>query len=90
MDADEIGLLCRVRWAPGKGINTCPQLGKGKWLDEVVVATGIKSFHPVTDTIHGRQKDDGRINTGGAQAPDNTEPVKTGQTPIRKQQIILV
>src|SRR5579875_3596591 len=75
------------RRAAQQGPDPRDQLGKGKGLDQIIVAAGIETRYPIVDPSERRQKQDRSPVAGGAQRLDNGKAVETRQHPIDDQKV---
>ena len=64
------------------------ELVKRKGLDEVVVRAGVKSPHAVRHTVHGREQDNGRIDSGAAHPAQKLHAVHARHHHIQDHRVI--
>jgi hypothetical protein len=61
--------------AAGESLDTRQQFCEGKWLDEVIIATGAEAAHPIIDLAESADDQGGRDDPAFPKAPDNRESI---------------
>jgi hypothetical protein len=73
--------------SPQKRTNASAELGKGKWLDEIVVRTGIETRYAVLHRVSGREKQHLGRNGLASQSTQDFQSVTARQHHVEEDQI---
>jgi len=76
--------------APQQHLDARQQLGKGKGLDQVVVATGPQALHPVVHLAQGAEDDHRRLPAGTAQGLEDRQAIEGGQHAVEDDDVVVV
>src|SRR4051794_24908234 len=67
--------------------DACEQLGKGKWLDEIIVSAPVQSQYPVLNRVLRCEDEHRRLNAALAQGSENIDAVALRQHEIEQHEI---
>src|SRR5690242_18184963 len=70
-----------------KGLDTCHQFFRRKRLDQIVVSPHLKTLYPMSNSIAGREHEDGYIITCRTQSPCYLQPGDSWEHDIQHDEI---
>ena len=85
--ADRQARRLRRTAAADERANARNQLGKGEWLDEVVVGAAVEAGDAVLERVARGQYQNGRLQSAGTNRAQNLQAVPPGETEIEKHGI---
>src|SRR5262245_52757533 len=73
--------------SPQKGAYTCDEFGERERFDEIVIGTAVQSGYAVFQSVAGREKEHGRMDSVFSNASQDLKAVASGQHHVEQDEV---